>query len=224
MVFALIGGILVVLALVWLLARPSRRSAPGVDGAARHASPPPTASPGPGVRAPARAGVAGAAPSVRAATRPPGRDAASAPEGGSAPLVLIVDDSPVMRRSLTALFSKAGYRTACAADGSAALSWVRGNGVPSLVTLDMEMPGMDGRETLEALQGLSSDRAVRAVFVTNKMQGEHARSIATQTGVVGFFSKPYDPAELLALAHRVAPLAPPRSAGEPVLPRRSYLA
>ena len=123
------------------------------------------------------------------------------------PTVLIVDDSPIMRRTLMSLFDKVGYRTAGADSGDAAVAWVRGNGLPGFMTLDMEMPGMDGLQTLDALRALGAAGEVRAAFVTSKIQSERVREVATGKGAIGFFSKPFDPAALLGLAQRMAPLA-----------------
>jgi CheY-like chemotaxis protein len=125
----------------------------------------------------------------------------------AAPTVLIVDDSPIMRRTLMSLFDKVGYHTASAESGDAAVAWVRGNGLPGFITLDMEMPGMDGLQTLDALHAIGASGEVRAAFVTSKVQSDRVREVATGKGAIGFFSKPYDPAALLGLAQRMAPLA-----------------
>lgn len=228
MEIALVGGVLVVLALVagaWFLSRPSRQAAAGATTVTRRPATPPSRPipPAPAPVRPERPATApartAAPPAVRtpATSRAPVAPPMSAAGSAAEPLVLIIDDSPVMRRTLAALFGKAGYRTAIAVDGEAAVAWIRANGVPSLVTLDMEMPGMDGRQTLDALHALAGPRPLRAVFVTNKMQSEQVRASATQKGAIGFFSKPFDPAELIALAGRVAPVAPSRVAAEPVL-------
>lgn len=117
--------------------------------------------------------------------------------------VLIVDDSAIMRTSLAALFGQAGFRTASVEDGGAAVRWVQRHGMPPLVTLDMEMPGMSGMDTLRALHDLPGEPKVQAVFVTTRAH-ERIREAATQLGALAFFSKPYNSADLLAVAHQAA--------------------
>jgi two-component system, OmpR family, response regulator len=148
-------------------------------------------------------------PRATAAPRPTvGAPARQSPATGpSAQTVLIVDDSPIMRRTLMSLFAKVGYHTASAESGDAAVAWVRGNGLPGFITLDMEMPGMDGLQTLDALHALGASGELRAAFVTSKVQSDRVREVASGKGAIGFFSKPYDPAALLGLAQRMAPLA-----------------
>ena len=92
----------------------------------------------------------------------------------------------------------------CTGDGKGAVAWVQQNGMPALITLDLEMPGMDGIATLKALQQLPNQRPVQAAFVTGK--GPRLKETHGELGAIGYFSKPFDGPALLALAQRVAPL------------------
>lgn len=141
-------------------------------------------------------------PPVRAVT--PAKPAAARVPAPARPTVLVVDDSATMQRSLEGLFRQAGYSVVCAADGQLALAWVKSNGMPALITLDLEMPNLNGVETLQALQQLPSQAPVKAVFITGK--GPRLRETSGELGAIGYFNKPYDRPALLALAARVAPL------------------
>jgi CheY-like chemotaxis protein len=110
-----------------------------------------------------------------------------------------------VRRTLASTFGKAGYRVATADSGEAAIAWVQEHGMPPLITLDMEMPGMNGLETLRALHEMRSERPVQAMFVTSKNH-ERVRGIAEPLGAIAFFSKPYADDALLAAAQGAAPL------------------
>ena len=67
------------------------------------------------------------------------------------PLVLVVDDDETVRDYLSMLLKKAGYGVRAACDGEQALSMVYKRR-PALITMDMLMPGMDGRTAIERLR------------------------------------------------------------------------
>ena len=119
-------------------------------------------------------------------------------------MILIVDDSLVMQRSLAHLFRGAGYGTAVAEHGEAALQWVATHGMPSLITLDMEMPGRNGVETLRELYTLGGSQPVPAIFITTRQQAG-LRETTAPMGVLGYFSKPFIPEDLLAVARQTMP-------------------
>jgi CheY-like chemotaxis protein len=68
-------------------------------------------------------------------------------------VILVVDDSPEIRSYLRALLELDSYRVETASSGQEALQAVR-HARPDLVLLDVQMPGMDGIETLRRLQQL----------------------------------------------------------------------
>jgi CheY-like chemotaxis protein len=71
--------------------------------------------------------------------------------------VLVVDDSLEMQRYLRMLLELDSYRVVTASDGYEALKLVRLGCAPAVVLLDVEMPGIDGLETLQQLRALLPD-------------------------------------------------------------------
>ncbi|MDB5077381.1 MAG: hypothetical protein JWO42_3560, partial [Chloroflexi bacterium] len=116
--------------------------------------------------------------------------------------VLVVDDSQTMRRAIRDTLTKAGFNVEEATDGREALT-ICIRQMPDLITLDMEMPGMDGLEALTALRLLSGGGATVPVFmITSRQQARH-RAAALAAGVTRYFTKPYDTDELIGAAHMV---------------------
>jgi CheY-like chemotaxis protein len=81
--------------------------------------------------------------------------------------VLIVDDSPDDRRVLSTLLDSIGYQPISAPDGAAALA-VLERERPSLVLLDLMMPGMDGFAFLERMQSNPAISDIPVVVVSAK--------------------------------------------------------
>ena len=111
--------------------------------------------------------------------------------GGSK--ILVVDDFPTSRR-LLAHRLKHNYTVIAAASGQEALD-LAAEHKPDMILLDIEMPGMDGFETLEILRERVIDKAVPVIFLTARTDSE-SRQRGLAAGAVDFLTKPYDKEEL----------------------------
>jgi len=113
--------------------------------------------------------------------------------------ILIVDDEAGIRKSLEGVLSDEGYSCALAGDGADALSQLQSLR-PSLVLLDIWMPGMDGIETLRRMKATHPETPVIM------MSGHATISTAikaTKFGASDFIEKPLE-LELLLNAIRRA--------------------
>lgn len=81
-----------------------------------------------------------------------------------------------------------------AADGSEALAAVR-QARPSLVLLDVMMPGVDGWKVAEQLASDNETRDIPVVFLSARAAHED-RLHAQELGAVGYVVKPFDPLTL----------------------------
>ena len=70
--------------------------------------------------------------------------------GNSHPEILVVDDDAMSRRVLAQLLSAGGYNCRVSNDGSEALKAIHAR-PPSLLLLDLDMPGIKGAEFLRRL-------------------------------------------------------------------------
>lgn len=127
---------------------------------------------------------------------------ASAPAPRTKPLALVVDDSLFMRRALAEIYEGVGFRVETAEDGEDALTAIARLGLPDLLSVDMEMPRMNGLEMLAMVRQLPGGRDVPAFMVTTRGQERH-RQEAIKAGVTRYIIKPFD-ADELASAARLA--------------------
>ncbi len=81
------------------------------------------------------------------------------------PLVLVVDDDPAVSSFLIQFLEEEGYRVASAHDGQSALS-AAGKLKPHVITMDMAMPGMDGRAAIAALRRDPELAAIPILVIT----------------------------------------------------------
>ena len=106
--------------------------------------------------------------------------------------VLIVDDDPASRRLLQVRLRALGCETVQAADGQQGLAAIQQE-VPSLILLDLQMPGMSGMEVLRRLRQDGVD--IPIVVVTAHGSIETAVE-AMKEGAYDFVPKPIDPKHL----------------------------
>jgi len=104
--------------------------------------------------------------------------------------ILVVDDTPLFRRVVTELFAKeSGFEVVGSAEnGREALTRIHLLN-PDLVILDVEMPVMDGWETLRAIQ-LSYPNLRVIIFSSLKQERDSAVSKALSLGASDFVAKP----------------------------------
>lgn len=107
--------------------------------------------------------------------------------------VLVVEDHPMSRKMLEAMLRK-NYDVISASSGQEAIDFARAE-KPDLVLLDIEMPGMDGFQTLEKLKGNVISLAVPVIFLTAREDSE-SRETGLEAGAVDYLTKPYDRQEL----------------------------
>ncbi|WP_437932881.1 sigma-54-dependent transcriptional regulator [Sorangium sp. So ce341] len=112
--------------------------------------------------------------------------------------VLVVDDEPGLRQVLSIAFRRQGYEVALAPGAGAALEAIRQNPQPfPLILTDLVMPDGSGIEVLAAAKARSS--ATEVIVMTAHSTVESALD-AMRRGAYDFVTKPFSPAELIALA------------------------
>ena len=85
----------------------------------------------------------------------------------NAPNILLVDDEPSVLRYTKTLLEIENYNVETAASGEEALQRMNRGPAPSLIVLDMVMPGMDGLQTLENCKKLHPEQKVVMISCVN---------------------------------------------------------
>lgn len=117
--------------------------------------------------------------------------------------VLIVDDSAVLRRLLSDLLAEDSQIevVGLAGDGQTALTKIQ-QLKPDLVTLDMEMPVMDGLDTLRALRKIYPKLPV-IMFSTLTERGSCATLDALALGASDYVTKPANVGSVMASMNKI---------------------
>jgi CheY-like chemotaxis protein len=115
--------------------------------------------------------------------------------------VLVVDDERSIRMICRVNLEGDGLAVTEATDGAQALEAVR-RSRPSLVLLDVMMPGVDGWGVAEQLAADDETREIPVVFLSARASRED-RLRAQELGAVGYVVKPFDPLELAGTVREV---------------------
>jgi chemosensory pili system protein ChpA (sensor histidine kinase/response regulator) len=118
--------------------------------------------------------------------------------------VMIVDDSPSVRRIMSAVISGAGWEVSAAKDGIEAFEILQNDReLPKVILTDVEMPRMDGYELLATLKRHDVFKQIPVIIITSRAGDKHRRK-ALDLGVSEYVTKPYEDSALLAIIKRLA--------------------
>src|SRR5262249_5061945 len=131
-------------------------------------------------------------------TRPPASAIVPRMEPTAGPLVAIVDDDELFRRSVERLVRSAGFRVATY--GSAEDFLARGDlDGTACAVLDMKLPGINGLDLRQRI--VARPRPMRIVFVSAHDEAV-VRANAFRAGAIAFLQKPFDSSALLGALSR----------------------
>ncbi len=114
--------------------------------------------------------------------------------------VLVVDDDGDLRELLTEAVGDWGYAVSMASGGDEAIRKIRAEKVDIVIT-DLMMPGMDGLELLERINGL--DRDIVVIMVTGYAAIDTAVR-AIEAGAYDYIAKPFKLDDLMVLLKNAA--------------------
>jgi CheY-like chemotaxis protein/sRNA-binding carbon storage regulator CsrA len=107
---------------------------------------------------------------------------------------LVVEDNANERELLAGYLQLCGYDVDRVEDGLAAMHYLEEHERPDLMLLDMQMPRMDGRETVSEIRRNPAYRGIK-LFAVSGMKRAEMQVPLGQTGVDRWFEKPIKPDE-----------------------------
>ncbi len=116
--------------------------------------------------------------------------------------IMVVDDSPSVRRVNSNLVKSMGWEPIQAKDGLDALEKLQAGEHPDLMMLDIEMPRMDGYQLLSSLRALPAYRHLPIVMISSRSSEKH-RQKAFDLGATEYLVKPYQEDQVLSLINHL---------------------
>lgn len=107
------------------------------------------------------------------------------------PLALVVDDAMSYLRQLTQFFESRGFEVITARDGLQALDLLPLDRMPSIISVDLEMPNLDGFGLTSRIRAMPEYDAVPIMMLTSRT-GPVVEQQAKEAGVTIFVNKPCD--------------------------------
>jgi CheY-like chemotaxis protein len=104
--------------------------------------------------------------------------------------VLLIEDNPINMELATDLLEGSGFEVVTAQDAELGINLARET-QPSLILMDLSLPGMDGLEATRALKADPQTAAIPVVAVTaHAMKGDEQKAL--DAGCEGYITKPID--------------------------------
>ncbi len=114
------------------------------------------------------------------------------------PALLLVDDDPTLLAVLARRLAREGYEVLTAPSGAQALTQLEQRW-PSLLIVDLMMPGMDGFELCARVKRIAD----LPIIVLSAVDASEAKVRALEDYAEDYITKPFDPDELVARVQRV---------------------
>jgi CheY-like chemotaxis protein len=150
------------------------------------------------------------------------RDISHAPEElPPSILILVVDDEPISRRTISVALSKANLRCIGLEDSKVALTVLKENTF-DLIFLDAEMPGLNGFELCAEVRKMTTNKSTPVIFVTSLTKFE-VRAQSSLSGGNDLIAKPFLMMELAVKALTYL-LKPPPSIEAKISPAKGATA
>jgi type II secretory ATPase GspE/PulE/Tfp pilus assembly ATPase PilB-like protein/CheY-like chemotaxis protein len=131
-----------------------------------------------------------------------GEGEAPSDRGDERPRILVVDDDPVTRELAVGVLRASGYNVEQATDGQAAIDLLAHDPRFALLTVDLNMPRMDGLDVVRHLRANATTSGMPIVVLTGT-DDEAVEVNLMNEGADDYLRKPLDPARFIARVRAV---------------------
>jgi len=118
------------------------------------------------------------------------------------PLILVTDDNAHNLYLARFLLEKKGYQVCEAHNGEEAVAVCQAR-IPTLILMDIQMPGMDGLEAMNRIKSNTSVPPPIVALTARAMSGDRETILAA--GCDGYIEKPIDPDNFVARVENYLP-------------------
>ncbi len=123
-------------------------------------------------------------------------------------IILVVDDSPTVRKIVQLTLERSGMQVVSASDGLGALAAV-GHYRPDIILLDINLPQMDGYHICQILRRKPDHRDTPIIMLSGR-DGIFDKVRGKLVGATEYMTKPFDSSELVQVVQRHLSTLPPR--------------
>jgi twitching motility two-component system response regulator PilG len=109
--------------------------------------------------------------------------------------ILVVDDSPTIRKLISGKLEKGGHEVYCAEDGQQAVEMLK-HVEPHLILLDITMPKLDGYQVCKTIRSNAATKDVPVVMISGK-DGFFDKVRGKMAGSTDYITKPFGPEALM---------------------------
>jgi twitching motility two-component system response regulator PilG len=109
--------------------------------------------------------------------------------------ILVVDDSPTVRKLISGKLEKSGHSVVPAVDGMDALAKIN-EVIPDLILLDITMPRLDGYQVCKLIRNNPATKDIPVVMISGK-DGFFDKVRGRMAGSSGYITKPFGPDTLM---------------------------
>ncbi|MBF0518340.1 MAG: response regulator [Nitrospirae bacterium] len=120
-------------------------------------------------------------------------------------IIMVIDDDESVRIAINKILQREGYEIITAINGIEALNSCKKQ-QPSLIVLDMKMPGMDGVEFLEELKTISPQNVCPIIVLSGHASDDYIER-CFEWGTIAFLTKPFNIYELRGMVKNILRLS-----------------
>lgn len=107
------------------------------------------------------------------------------------PKIIVVDDDPIILKRSWSILSEAGMKVVVLKSGKQLIDHMKDNPAPDLILMDINMPDMDGFETLEILRKTETEGQETPVIFLTANEDEDIETKGLSLGAMDFIKKPF---------------------------------